>query len=140
MGRKYSAIGIIILVVLIIFVSGCIKETSFEAGHFEELKSEPSNRFIGLWENRTLDNSNLPVTMSFQEEGRGVLHSATEHVDFEYEILDNKTLKYTEYGEKPVDMRYWFKADDMLVLEMPGPTGKTNVTWTRVVFKTYQID
>jgi len=139
MDRKYL-IGIIALLVLVLSISGCIKEASFKAGHFEELKSQPSNRFIGLWENQTLDPSNLPVTMSFQEGGRGVFDSSIEHVEFEYEILNNRALEYTEYGKSPLDIMYWFKADDVLVLEMPSSTGKTNMTWTRVVFKTRQFE
>ncbi|MBN1502247.1 hypothetical protein JW930_01780 [Candidatus Woesearchaeota archaeon] len=136
MDKKYL-FGIAAFIIL--FLSGCV-ELMFKTGHFEQMKSEPSNKFIGLWVNRTSDTANLPVTLSFQEGGRGFFDRAEKHVEFQYEILDNWTLKYTEYGESTVEMKYWFKDDDTFVLEMLDTSGKTNITWTRVVFKTTQID
>lgn len=132
----------IAFIVLVLFLSGCSvdRKLYFDTGHFKQMESESSNRFIGLWEKQTLDTSAHPTTLSFQEQGRGVFDSADKHVDFEYEILNNWTLKYTEDAENPIELRYWFEADNVLVLEMPSSKGKTNVTWTRVVFKTVQLD
>jgi hypothetical protein len=140
MKRNHLAVGLLALL-LVVFVCGCVRQTAFEPGHFERAGPEPSNSFIGVWENRTLtEGSGLPATITFEEGGTGMLYMNMTPVEFEYGILDNRTLNYTEEGESPVALNYWFSSDDLLVLEMSLPEGRANITWNRVVFKSVDFD
>ncbi len=121
---------------LVVIVGGCVNQTAFEPGHFERAGPPPSNKFIGTWENRTLtEGSGAPATITFEEGGIGMLYMNMTPVEFGYEVLDNMILNYTEEGKDSIDMNYWFISDDVLILEMPYPEGRRNVTWNRVVFK-----
>lgn len=105
MKQLFFGIGILLLLVAI---SGCAQ-------------SPFGNSLVGVWETKVLG---FTQTLSFESNGTGVLVSTLGQVAFEYQLLDNTTLRYREVGDNDWDEKsYQLVNNNTLNIE--------GLTWTR---------